>query len=188
MMRLIQTYKYTFSLLFSVVVAIVLFKTGTLDHLLVALHEYAYVSAPIAGFLFAISVTAPIASLYFVELGQHLNIFVVIILGALGAMTADLIMYRYLKEGILPEIKLLMEALLAPHHRERMENLTKHRVFIWVIPFLAATLIASPLPDELGLALFSMINFRPKYLSLMAFVFNAIGIAVLVAIGHSLSF
>ncbi|MBI5728240.1 MAG: hypothetical protein HY984_00625 [Candidatus Magasanikbacteria bacterium] len=187
MVKILQTYKYTFSLLFSILVAIVLFRTGTLDYLTHALRGYAYLSATVAGFLFAISVTAPTAGLYFVALGQGLNSYAVVLFGATGAMAADIIMYRFIKDGLLEEFKLIIEAVLAPHHRERMEAITEHRVFVWIVPFVASALIASPLPDEIGLALFSLINFHPKYLSIIAFVLNAAGIATLVFIGHSLA-
>lgn len=180
-------YKYTFAFFFSLLLAIVLFLTGTLDHFLTALDGFAYLSVAVAGFLFSFSIAAPIASLYFVELGQHLNPYAIVGIGALGAMLADTIMYRYLKDGIMPELSRIAKAVVTPSHRRRFTMLLHRRFFYWMIFLLAAALIASPLPDETGLALFSIINFRPKYLSALSLFLNAIGIAALVFIGYELA-
>jgi hypothetical protein len=58
--------------------------------------------------------------------------------------------------------------------------------FRWLLCVLGCCLIASPLPDELGLVLFGLINFKPKYLAVVSVVLNTLGILLLVLWGKSM--
>lgn len=179
-------YKYTIGFFVSVLAAVALFWGGTFDALAESFGSFGYVSALLAGFLFSITFFAAPAALYLVALGEELNPWAIVIFGAIGAMLADLVMYRFLKDGVMSELKLLMRSIVPPTSRARLEHITKSRVFAWLVPFFASVLIASPFPDEIGLALFGLVNFRPKYLSVIAFGLNAVGIFVLVFIGYSI--
>jgi hypothetical protein len=108
------------------------------------------------------------------------------LVGGAGAMVSDLLLYRFLKTSLLEEWKLIMMSRISTQRREQMERITKHRVFIWTVPFIASALIASPVPDEVGVALFSVINFHPKYFSAISFLANMGGIFVLLSIGHAI--
>jgi uncharacterized membrane protein len=185
-MTFLNTYKYTIGFVFSVAIAIVLFATGTFDRLIGILDGGGYVSAVVAGFLYPFTLTAASAALYLIEIGDALNPFALAILAGIGAMFADLIMFKLLKKSITDELKVIMLTLLPPHRRQRLERITKHRFFLWLTPLLASFLIASPFPDEIGVALFGIINFRPKYLSILSFFLNTIGIFFLVLLGYSL--
>ena len=48
--------------------------------------------------------------------------------------------------------------------------------FYWLSSFLAAAIIASPLPDELGLMILGFIHFNTKKFLPIAFVLNFLGI------------
>ncbi len=106
------------------------------------------------------------------------------VVGGLGAMVSDLVLYRFLKTSLIEEWKLIVLPKLSFQQRQQMESLTKRRLFVWTVPFLASALIASPLPDEFGVALFSVINFHPKYFSLISFLANMGGIFVLLSAGN----
>lgn len=176
-------YKNTLTLVVSFLVALGLFFGGYLHALTHLVGGYGYVTAFISGMLFSISVTAPIASLIFFELGDIASPVVFAIVGGLGAMVSDVFLYRFLKTSLLEEWKLIVLPKLSFAQRQQMELLTKRRIFIWTVPLLASALIASPLPDELGVALFSVINFHPKYFSLISFLANMIGIFALLSAG-----
>ncbi len=184
-MTFFRQYKFTISFFFSIIIAIILFSTSVFDKIILALDDFGYVGAFLAGVLFSSTFFSASAALFFVDLGEHLNPFAIAFFGGLGAMIGDLFMYRYLKESILEEVKALASVFIPAHHREKMEAATKRAVFLWTVPFLASTLIASPLPDEIGLALFSLVNFHPKYLSVITFLLNALGIFVLVFLGYT---
>lgn len=182
----IERFKYTILLFLSIVFAIVLFFSGYLHAITYAVGEYGYITSFISGMMFSISFTAPTAALVFFELGDIHNPLMHALVGGLGAMVSDLLLYRFLKTSLLEEWKLILLPKISIHHREQMEVLTKRRLFIWTAPFLASVLIASPLPDEIGVALFSIINFHPKYFSLISFVANMLGIFLLLSAGSAL--
>lgn len=186
LLRTIKTYPFITGFLFSIIAAMVLYATGTLHELTRTMGSFGYVGGFIAGMAYAFTFTTAAAALLFLELGETLNPIRTIAIGGLGAMVGDLVFYWIINDGIKKEIGAFVIALMPIRRLKRMEQFTKRRVFIWTIPFLASLLIASPLPDELGIALFSFINFRPKYLALISFVLNTIGIAALVLIGRSL--
>jgi len=179
-------YKHTLFLGGSIVVAIVLYFSGYLHAITHTIDGYGYVTAFLAGMLFTISFTSAIASFVFIELGDSASPILFAIVGGLGAMVSDVLLYRFLKTSLLEEWKLIMVSRMSRQRREQMERITKHRVFIWTVPFIASALIASPLPDEIGVALFSVINFHPKYFSLISFIANMGGIFFLLSLGNVL--
>lgn len=183
---MLKQYKYTISFLLSIVFAIVLELTGIIDGLVSLLGGYGYIGAFVNGLLFSSTFTAAPATVLFFEFGQHLHPLTVGLLGGAGAMVGDLLMYRFIKERLLEEFRAIGAYLIPIHRRELMERITRHSMFLWAAPFLASLLIASPLPDELGVSLFSLINFKPKYLFLITFFLNTIGILFLVYLGNAI--
>lgn len=187
MIKNLRTFKYTVSFLLAILLAILLFVSNVFETIVMSLGTYGYLSAFIAGLFFSYTFTSPSAAFYLVRLGEHLNPWPLAIIAGIGAMMSDLLMYRYVKEGLLEEIKTIGKLFIPIHRREQMENFTKKRVFLWSVPFLASILIASPFPDELGVTLFGLINFKPKYLSIITFLLNTSGILVLVFIGYTVA-
>lgn len=183
-MARLKDFKFTLSFLLSIILAIVLFVLGAFDSAAQTLGNFGYIGAFFAGILFASTFTSASAALFFITLGEHLNPYWVGIIGGLGTMIGDLVMYHFIREKLFVELKALSEYFITENRRQKMEEFTKHRVFVWLVPFIASVLIASPLPDEIGIALFSMVNFHPKYVSIIAFLLNAIGIFSLVMIGY----
>jgi len=179
-----QTYKYTLGFFLSVILAFVLLFTGTFEIIISHLSQYGIFGGLVAGLLFPFTFTSASAGVFLVELGRFYNPLLIALIAGIGAMVSDLLMFRFLKEGIVDEIKLIGKVLLSIPTLQRMENLTKKKVWLWGIPFVASVLIASPLPDEIGIALFSMINFRPRYLSAISYLLNTIGIFALVWLGY----
>jgi hypothetical protein len=60
------------------------------------------------------------------------------------------------------------------------------RVFRAVMPFLGALIIASPLPDELGLVFLGISKLKTRYFLPLSFVLNFFGILIIGLIAKSL--
>lgn len=177
-------YSHTSLFLLSVVIAILLQFLGVWHSLASFFISHApYLGALIAGFFFVISFTSAGAAFLLLELGQHGHPVPLALIAGCGATAADILMYRTFKDSIFEELKLLFASTIAPRNREYLEHLAKKRVFVWAIPLIASLLIASPLPDELGIALFGIINFQPKYIAGISFFLNVIGIFLFIWIG-----
>ena len=184
--RFLKTYPYLTGLVLSVIVAVFLYAAGMFDAAVRALDGFGYASSFAVGMMYAFTFTAAFASGFFLELGEHMNPFFVAVLGGLGAMVMDLFLYWVARNRIKEEVYAALVALVPGKRLKRMEQFTKRRVFFWFMPFMASLLIASPLPDELGVAIFGFINFRPKYLSLLSFLLNFAGIFALVFLGFAI--
>jgi len=61
----------------------------------------------------------------------------------------------------------------------RFHLLFKRRFFRWITFFVGGFILASPLPDELGIAVLGFSKMRAKYFVLLSFVFNFLGIVLI---------
>lgn len=180
----IKKYPYSLTFVFSITLTIILYWQGVIDWVVFALGPLGYLGAFFAGMFFSTSFGGPAGTLFLFDLGGILNPYLIALIGGLGAMCTDLLIYRLIKDSLFQEIKIGLAFILSPQNRERLELMSRKRFFLWGVPFLASFFIASPLPDEIGVSLFSLINFKPKYLSLITFTLNTLGIFTIVMLGH----
>ena len=161
----------------SVLFAIVLAKTNVLTNVLSATAELELLATFIAGMFFtSVFTTAPaIATLGEISLSQ--SVFVTAVIGALGSVVGDLLIFRFVRDRVASDI---LELLREEGMLRRLRKVFKFRHFRWFTLLLGGILIASPLPDELGIALLGFSTVRTKYFVMLSFGFNFLGI---VAIG-----
>jgi len=57
--------------------------------------------------------------------------------------------------------------------------------FTWLIPIAGAFIIASPLPDEIGISLMGLSKVKNWHFILITFLLNAIGIFLVVTLARS---
>lgn len=171
-------------LLLSFVFAYSLYHGGALDWL-DRLHGYGYLSIFIGGLLFSFGFTTPFAIAIFVELSPYINPFIAAPVAGLGAVVSDFLIFDLIRFSLFHEeilrlrssrLVLWLHSLI--HHdslSERMRN-----VLLWSF---AGMIIASPLPDELGVSLVSGISkVRPREFAVLCFGFNTVG-ALLILLG-----
>ena len=104
-------------------------------------------------------------------------LFVALVAGA-GAVVGDYLIFRFLKDRIFQEVRPLFF-----HVGEgRVGRLFSTPYFAWLAPVLGAFIIASPLPDELGVALLGGTHLKKWQFFLLTFPLNTLGIfAVIMA-------
>jgi hypothetical protein len=163
----------------STLVSVLLAKTQVITSVLTTTKELELIGSFVAGMFFtSIFTTAPaIATLGELSLGQP--ILLTAALGAAGAVVGDLLIFRFVKDRIASDILLLLE------HRstfKRFGALFKLRFFRWFTYLLGGIIIASPLPDELGISLLGFSHMNTRYFIVLSFVFNFLGV---VAIGFA---
>ncbi|OGG92043.1 hypothetical protein A3H03_03730 [Candidatus Kuenenbacteria bacterium RIFCSPLOWO2_12_FULL_42_13] len=142
-----------------------------------------YLGAFIAGVMFTYSFTAGVATAVFLIIGQGNNLIAFGLIGGLGALMGDLVIFKVLRGYFKEEIdKLGQEKIIkALGQNARTAAVLKH----YVLPILGAIIIASPLPDELGVSLFAMDKvIKPKFFSVMSYLLNTAGIFVILFIGR----
>jgi hypothetical protein len=75
--------------------------------------------------------------------------------------------------------------LLNAPMRRRLRFLLHHRLLHWVLPITGAIIIASPLPDELGLALMGFSRMNIALFIPISYVMNFLGILGITLLGQA---
>ena len=168
-------------ILIGIVIASALVTTGTLDLVVGALGSGAF-SSFIAGVFFTSAFTIAPASVALGHISLTTPIHVVALWGALGALCGDLILFFFIRDKFANDLKRSFKPTFVKHIASSF-----HFGFLkWLAPIFGALIIASPLPDELGLTLLGMSKVRLAVFIPLAFTMNLIGIYGLVWFAHSI--
>ncbi|HLC85905.1 MAG TPA: hypothetical protein VJG30_01305 [Candidatus Nanoarchaeia archaeon] len=183
-MRRLFNFKYPklTILLVSILLAYFLFSNESVTTKLNSLGSFGYLSVLIAGFLFSFGFSAPFAVGFFLTFSTD-NIVFTAILGGFGAFLADLSIFKFIKMSFMDEFSNLKKNLkLRRHFHYKFLN-SKLRLYITFV--LAGIIIASPLPDELGVALLSGFARINIYIfSLISLFMNTFGILIMLFIAN----
>ena len=166
----------------SIFVAIILAKTGALQDLITSTQEMRFIGSFIAGIFFVSVFTVAPATVALGEIAQSNSVITVAILGGLGALIGDLIIFRFVKDRVSDHFYYLMRVSKS----ERLFSIFKLKLFRWIIPFVGALIIASPLPDEIGVAMLGLSTMKNSYFILLSFVLNSAGILIIGLIAKAL--
>lgn len=162
----------------SILFAIMFVKFGVLQSFLTIAEEIQIVSSIIAGLFFTSIFTIAPASVALAEIGEHMNPTTVALWGAFGAMLGDLIIFFFIRDVFADD---LIEVLRESRFKRFLHNL-RFGLLRWIAPLIGAVVIASPLPDEIGLTLMGVSKVRTIYLIPLTFILNFVGIFVLVSV------
>jgi len=128
-------------------------------------------------------------------LGQTLNPFLIAFIGAFGAILSDYLIFRFVRNKLIDEINLFMEEIKSiTKPVSNLEFFEEIRVILWkkisessvwrvLIPAIAGFIIASPLPDELGVAIFGATKFNPKTFVIICYCLHFLGIFFITSLG-----
>jgi len=136
----------------------------------------------LAGMMFASTFTLATGMLILLNLAKNMNIFVLVILAALGAITMDFLLFKFFKDEVAGEIVPIYEEITGSH----LKKILHTRYFGWTLPVLGALIIASPLPDELGISLMGIEQIRTNKFILISLLSHTLGIMTLVTVGKIL--
>ncbi|MBI3334743.1 hypothetical protein HYZ97_04620 [Candidatus Pacearchaeota archaeon] len=179
--RFLVGFKYQkLSLLVLIIIATYfLFSNPAMQENIRALQELSYIGIFLAGLLFSFGFTTPFAVGFFILLNPP-NIILASLIGGVGALIADLFIFNFIRVSFMDEF-----IQLKKEHRLRriLSNVRiriKTRLKLYLIYFCAGFLIASPLPDELGVALLAgLTSIKPSRLALISFICNTLGIFII---------
>ncbi len=137
-----------------------------------------YLGSFISGLFFTYGLTTPPATAALFLLSKTLNPFLVALIGASGALVSDFLIFKFVKDRLLGELSDLSQELKINMHpiHQRIKNSTYLK---WIIPTMAGLIIASPLPDELAVALFAVVKYDPKKFGMFSYISNFLGILVI---------
>lgn len=167
----------------SALLAIFLIKSGIILQILVETQYLKYIGSFIAGIFFTSAFTTAPATAAFVELAQFNSVIIMALLGGLGALAGDLIIFCFVKDRFSSDIRYL----LALKGKQRLHFIFHRKLFRWISVFLGALIIASPLPDEIGIALLGMSKIKNRHFVIVSFVLNTLGILIIGLIARAIA-
>jgi len=161
---------------------VVLFASGTAEFVrfLSALEHLGYVGSFLTGIFFVSSFTVGPAAVVLFHLGSAGPLWLMSLVAGIGAAFGDLLIFRFLQDGVYKEIAPLFsnmnEALMGPALWSPKWK--------WFLPVLGAAVIASPFPDEIGIALMGLSTMRWWQFLPLAIVLNSVGIFIILSVAH----
>ena len=156
-------------------VAYYLTNTGAIDSLINLLGGN-IVAIFIAGIFFTSIFTIAPASVALASMVSTVPLHTVALWGALGALCGDLILFYFIRDKFTEDLFGSMRPSFVKHFFKSL-----HMGFMkWLAPVIGAAIIASPLPDELGLTLMGLSKMRTTVLIPISFGMNMLGIYAIV--------
>lgn len=177
-MKFFKNYKYknlTF-LLLNILLAIILSKFNFLNEILFNLGHLIFIGPLIAGILFVSSFTTALGILILLDLTKVLSPLQIALIAGIGATIGDLVIFRFFKNNLLEEVKPIYNKLGGKH----LTKILQHRYLRWTLPVIGAIIIASPLPDEIGVSLMGITKIKTYQFVILSFVLDVTGIFFLV--------
>jgi hypothetical protein len=176
-------FKNTALLALSIVAFFYLAKTPQVDAIIKSVGGLGYLGAFITGMFFVSTFTVAPAAVVLFHLADRLHPIEIALLAGAGAMLGDYLIFRFMQDRVFAELLPLIRKL----HTPRLRALFKSPYFAWVLPVVGAFVIASPLPDEVGVGMLGLSRVKRWQFFLLAFVLNAVGIFIIVSAAQIVS-
>jgi hypothetical protein len=174
-------YKNTTLLIVSLIVFFYFADSVIVRSVIHSLGTTGYVGAFVAGIFFVSTFTVAPAAVVLFYLAEQLNPLEVALLAGLGGVVGDLLIFRFMKDRVFEELAPLFRRLKG----SRISELLHTPYFGWLLPVIGATIIASPLPDELGVSILGISKMKQWQFVVLSFFLNAIGIFIVVTFAQS---
>lgn len=174
-------FRQLFTLGTVIVLTAVLNRFGFFEAFFGAFGKAEILLAFIAGFFFVSIFTVAPAGVALYTLAGDTNPYLVAFFGAAGAVVGDYLLFRFFRDSFLHNIR---ETFHLDGHR-RIEHVFHSQRFHWFFVIVGALIIASPFPDEAGLALLGVSHLPARTFIPLAFVLDFFGIVLITLAGAS---
>lgn len=166
-------------LVISIVGTIILSRNESFQFFLEHLNGWGYLGAFIAGILFVSSFTALISILVLLSLAEQHSPLEVGLLAGLGGVFGDLIIFHFIRNNLKDELTLVYKMFGGDH----LTKVLQTPYFAWMLPLFGAIIIASPLPDEIGVSLLGLSKMSTSTFVGASFFLNALGLTIVLTLG-----
>lgn len=167
----------------SIFIAVWIHQNNFLENLLTHTSGISFfIGTIISGIFFASTFTVSISISTISIIAQSHNILQIALLGGLGALIGDTLIFKFLRDDLIADFE-----YLEGHFGKRIaKRLIHSKMIIWFAPIVAAILIASPIPDEAGLLILASIKLKYRHFFLVSLVLNTFGILAISFFAKSL--
>ena len=165
------------------VIAYILFNGRTFLPLHDFLLSLGYLGSFLAGLFFVYGFTAAPATAILLILAKEQNILLAGFIAGFGALAGDLILFKFIRSSFKDEFERLSKEKIVIYAKNKTPQLFKR----YLVPVLAGFIIASPLPDEIGISLLAASKaVSIKAFSIISYLLNTAGIFVILILGANL--
>lgn len=178
----ISEFRNTLLFLFSIILIASLIEIPVIKNLVLRIGEFGYLGALVAGIFFVSTFTFVPAGIVLFFLAENFNPFYIAIIAGLGTVLGDYLIFRFFKDRVFEEIRPALRKIGKP----LVNKLIFTSRFSWMVPVLGAILIASPLPDEIGIALMGLSKIKNWQFLVIAFFLNSLGILLMLLLLKSI--
>lgn len=167
---------------FSTLLAIILVKTGIIESWVRSFPSSFLVTSLFAGILYSSFFTSSIAVAVFIVLGvDGFNPLIVAALGGIGSLCTDLLIFKFVKSDVAADLKFVDQKLTGGF----FSHILLRKPFHFLTFIFGMIIIASPLPDELGVGLLAASKLNVQKFFILSYVLNTIGIFLIVLLGRA---
>lgn len=167
-------YKHLTLIGISIVIAFYLLQNSAFSSLLHHLGNWGYLGAFLGGILFVCTFTISIgAVILFILANNGLSILEIALFAALGEVTFDFIVFHFIRSK---ELENELKELFDKFGGYKLRHLIKTKYFSWTLPVIGAVILASPLPDELGVSLMGISKMKQSKFLVTAFILDFVGV------------
>ena len=134
------------------------------------------------GYLFSFGFSAPFAIGFFLSVPPGTEVALAV-LGGFGAMLGDLTIFGMIRFSFKDEFKKLKSEKVIKK-MSGLSQLLPKKVRLYLLYAIAGLVIASPLPDEFGVAMVAgLTKIKPGIMAIISFSLNTFGIWIMLEIG-----
>ncbi len=131
----------------------------------------------ISGALYTYSFTASAGAILLIAVSANYPPGVIAVMAGLGGVLADLTIFQLIKGNLKKEVEHLAKSAIICQIGAK-SIFCKH----WFRELLGTLILASPLPDEIGIALMSTAKIHKDVFILLTFIADVVGVYLLVSV------
>jgi hypothetical protein len=162
-----------------IIAAYFIFSNSSIQNFFNSNQNNGFLYVLIFGALFTFGFTTPFAIGFFITYNPS-NIFLAAIIGGLGAVVFDLTIFKFIKFTFMSEFKRLKKEKEIVRLSNLIHIKLSDKIKIYLTYVFAGIIIASPLPDEIGVSMLAgLTKIKTLPLAILSFIFNSLGILVM---------
>ncbi len=173
-------------LIIAIIAAYYIFSSEKNSFFMSSLNSLSYFGYFIAGLFFSFGFTAPFAVGFFVT-AQPESIIIASLISGFGALIADLLIFKLIKFSFMDEFNKLEKTKPIKEVVSLINNKVSCKIKVYLLYVLAGIIIASPLPDEIGVTMLAgLTKIKATIFSLISYLMNTTGILIILLIGSAI--
>ncbi len=175
-------FKNTFLLVLSLIIFFYFAETSVVQNVITGIGNLGYFGAFLVGIFFVSTFTVAPASVVLFYLARELAPLEVALFAGMGGVIGDYVIFRFLKDRVFDELKPVFMKLGGV----QLSHLVATPFFAWTAPVLGAIIVASPLPDEIGVGLLGISKLKNWQFLLLSLTLNFLGILAIITLAKVL--